>query len=202
MKLIVGLGNPGSEYRNSRHNVGFDLIDLLSQRWSIDIRREKFRALFGQGVRGDDRVMLFKPQMYMNRSGLSVAEAVCFYKASFDDVLVAVDDMALELGRMRLRTGGSAGGHNGLKDIIASLGSKEFTRLRVGIGQARPGSAIGHVLGDFDKDEREMIDASLVKAAEAIECWLDEGIDKAMTKYNVWNRGKGGVETDDAVGQS
>ena len=186
MKLIVGLGNPGQEYQGSRHNVGFDMVDLLARRWMIEMTRQRYHGFFGGGIRNDASVMLLKPQTYMNRSGASVAEAVSFYKLPQEAIMVVLDDMALPVGRLRLRRGGSAGGHNGLQDIVDCLGSDAFSRLRVGIGAAAH-DAVNHVLGAFDKAERPAIEAALTRGAEAVECWLDEGIEPAMNLYNVRN---------------
>ena len=184
MKLIVGLGNPGKAYLNSRHNVGFCLVDLLSDRWQIELKRRKFQARYGSGMVGKESVVLLKPQTYMNLSGASVAEAMSFYQAEPADLLIAVDDMALPLGHLRLRGRGSAGGHNGIEDIISRLGHQKFSRLRLGIGPARPSCAVNHVLGAFDSTEQEVIEASLVRATTAAQCWLDQGVEKAMTEYN------------------
>ena len=184
MKLIVGLGNPGSEYRNSRHNVGFCLVDLLSQRWSVELKRRKHEGRFGSGFRGSEQVLLLKPQTYMNLSGASVLSATSFYKIEDCDLLVVVDDMALELGRVRLRSGGSSGGHNGLKDIVGRLGHDAFARLRIGIGAAAHNDAVGHVLGRFDESEQKAVDEAIVRAADAVDCWIDCGVDEAMTRYN------------------
>ena len=184
MKLIVGLGNPGPEYRNSRHNVGFNLIERLAQKWSIELTRKKHQAVFGSGQRRGTQVILLKPQTFMNLSGSSVAEAIAFYKVALIAVLVIVDDMDLELGRIRIRPHGSAGGHNGLKDIIARLGDDRFGRLRVGIGTAAHGDAVGHVLGRFTPKEQELMDETLADALDAVECWITRGIDQAMTRYN------------------
>jgi PTH1 family peptidyl-tRNA hydrolase len=185
MKLIVGLGNPGKEYQASRHNIGFSLLDVLADRWSIALTRHKHQGLCGNGLRAGEQVVLLKPQTYMNRSGESVAEAMSFYKATFSELLVVLDDMALPLGKLRLRRDGSAGGHNGLQNIIDRLGGNEFARLRIGIGSAAPGTAVAHVLGDFAKNEKSVIAAALGRAAEAVECWLDKGVNEAMNRYNV-----------------
>jgi len=184
MKLIVGLGNPGDQYRHSRHNVGFGVVDLLGHRWSIELKRRKFRGRYGSGTYGSGQVMLLKPQTFMNCSGGSVAEAVVFYKVPLSDLLVIVDDMALEPGRVRLRLGGSAGGHNGLKDIIDQLGIDQFVRLRVGIGTAGPGDATSYVLGTFRPEEQTIMETAIEKAAEAVEDWIAFGIDEAMNRHN------------------
>ena len=184
MKLIVGLGNPGSEYAKTRHNVGFGLVTLLGHRWDISLKRKKFQGRCGDGMCVSERVVLLKPGTYMNRSGCSVVEASQFFKVPASEILVLVDDMNLELGRLRLRGGGSAGGHNGLKSIIGWLGSEEFPRLRVGIGHSSHADSVGHVLGKFSSDEEEAIESSLARAAECVECFVLEGLDAAMSRYN------------------
>jgi PTH1 family peptidyl-tRNA hydrolase len=184
MKLIVGLGNPGAQYQATRHNVGFCLVDLLANRWSIDLKRQKHDALFGQGHYRGDSAILLKPQTYMNRSGQSVLQAVKFYKIDQKDFLVVVDDMDLELGRLRLRSQGGAGGHNGLLDIIEKLGTNDFSRLRIGIGSARGAQAVSHVLGNFSDDEIAWVAQALERSAEALECWMAKGISVAMNRFN------------------
>lgn len=186
MKLIVGLGNPGSEYKKSRHNVGFCLIDVLSQRWGIDLKRRKHQSRFGCGLRGSESIALMKPQTYMNLSGRSVVEAAAFYKIGPDELMVLTDDMALGQGQLRLRRSGSSGGHNGLQSIIDEIGHSDFSRMRVGIGASQAGKAVQHVLGDFDKAEEELLASTLDRAADAVECWLDRGIDAAMNQYNLF----------------
>ena len=188
MKLIVGLGNPGKQYEQSRHNVGYRVVELLASRWSIGLTKQKHSSQFGSGFCGAEQVVLLKPQTYMNLSGESVAGAVVFYKLSVADVLVVVDDTALELGHLRLRGQGSAGGHNGLRDIISRLGRDDFARLRIGIGGAGTNGAVGHVLGSFGKKESAAIESAIESAATVVECWLAEGIELAMTRYNVRNR--------------
>jgi len=184
MKLIVGLGNPGKEYQSNRHNIGFSLVDLLGRRWAIELKKRRHHGLCGAGVQGRESVVLLKPQTFMNNSGSSVAEAVNFYKLVLDDLLVVVDDMALPTGQLRLRRGGSAGGHNGLKDIQEKLGTQDFSRMRIGIGPAGAVDAISHVLGDFAPPERLIIEQALKTSADAVECWINLGIDEAMTRYN------------------
>ena len=184
MKLIVGLGNPGSQYRQSRHNLGFEVVNLLERQWSIDVNRRKFQGRFGGGMVGGQQIVLLKPETFMNRSGGSVVEAVAFYKLPLSDVLVVLDDMDLELGQLRLRPAGSAGGHNGLKDIIARLGNDDFARLRIGIGTAPGDAAVNHVLGSFSSEEMPAVEAACRRAVEAVECWAQWGIDQAMNRYN------------------
>jgi len=184
-RLIVGLGNPGREYAGTRHNAGFEVVDLLAWRLGTDIKRKKFGGLLGESVVGDKKVLLVKPQGYMNRSGQVVATVVGFYRLSLSDVMVVTDDMALDAGRIRIRARGSAGGHNGLKDIIARTGSEAFARLRVGIGAAGDMDARDYVLSRPPAGQREAIDRAIALSADALECWLTEGIDAAMNKYNV-----------------
>jgi PTH1 family peptidyl-tRNA hydrolase len=187
MKLIVGLGNPDNKYDQTRHNVGFMVVDALAERFGATVRRKKFNALTEEIHAEDTKLLLLKPQQYMNRSGHAVSTAAGFYKLSPADILVVTDDMALDVGRVRLRAKGSAGGHNGLKDIIARLGSEDFGRLRVGIGNSGRMDAAAYVLSRFPADEREVIDRAVRTAADAIGCWLRDGIDLAMTRYNVKN---------------
>jgi len=183
MKLIVGLGNPGAEYERTRHNVGFCLLDLLGSRWSIEIKQRKHQGLYGSGWYGEEKIVLLKPQKYMNLSGSSVSRALAYYKIGASDLLVVVDDMALPIGQLRLKPRGSAGGHNGLRDIIEKLGQSEFSRLRIGIGGPAY-SATDHVLGSFSPCERELIDTALQEATKAVVCWLDEGVEETMTRFN------------------
>jgi len=195
MKLIVGIGNPDNKYDQTRHNVGFMVVDALAERFGATVRRKKFNALAEEIHAEDTKVLLLKPQQYMNRSGHSVATAAGFYKLDPADILVVTDDMALDVGRIRLRAKGSAGGHNGLKDIIVRLGSDDFPRLRVGIGDSGRMDAAAYVLSRFSADEREVIDRAIRTAVDAISCWLRDGVDIAMTRYNVKNgSGENGTE--------
>jgi len=184
LKLVVGLGNPGARYENTRHNVGFRVIDVLARRWQVDVGRHRFAGLCGQGRVAGRRVMLLKPMTYMNRSGQAVAEVVGFYKLPLADVMVIVDDLALPLGRLRIRRQGSAGGHHGLEDIIRRLGDDGFCRLRIGIEQVQGPRMVDHVLSPFRPEEREAIESAIERAADAVECWLREGPEEAMNRYN------------------
>ena len=195
MKLIVGLGNPDNKYDQTRHNVGFMVVDALAERFGATVRRKKFSALAEEIHAEDTKALLLKPQQYMNRSGHAVATAAGFYKIDPADILVVTDDMALDVGRIRLRAKGSAGGHNGLKDIIARLGSDDFPRLRVGIGDSGRMDAAAYVLSRFSAEEREVIDRAVRTAVDAICCWLCDGVDIAMTRYNAKN-GLAGNEND------
>ena len=187
MKLIAGLGNPGSKYDDTRHNVGFRVVDALAERFGEKVRRKKFNALTEEVHAEDTKLLLMKPQDYMNRSGHAVATAAGFYKLSPADVLVVTDDMALDVGRLRIRAKGSAGGHNGLKDIIARFGSDDFARLRVGIGDSGRMDAADYVLSRFSAEERAIVDNAVQTAVDAICCWLRDGVDIAMTRYNAKN---------------
>jgi len=184
MKLVVGLGNPGGKYEGTRHNVGFRVADELCGRHGIDVSRAAFSGLAGKGVIGSEPVLVLKPGTFMNLSGRAVREAMTFYKLELPDLLVVSDDMALPLGRLRLRKGGSAGGHNGLASAIAELGSDAFSRLRIGIEQVSGERMVGHVLSPFSRQEEEVIGPAVAKAADAVECWLANGIDAAMNRYN------------------
>jgi peptidyl-tRNA hydrolase, PTH1 family len=183
VKLIVGLGNAGPKYVGTRHNVGFDVVDVLAARWSIDLSTEKFHGWFGLGKVGGVSAALFKPTTLMNRSGRAVVAAGRFYKLELSDLLVIVDDIALPPGRIRMRKEGSAGGHNGLQDIVDRLGSDQWCRLRVGIGEP-VGVASVYVLSRFTEEEAVLMKRVVARAADAAECWATEGPDLAMTRYN------------------
>ena len=184
VKLIAGLGNPGSQYEQTRHNVGFMVLDALAERLGVRIKRKKFNALTEEIADGAQRLLLLKPQQFMNRSGRAVADAAGFYKISAADILVVADDLALEVGRLRLRQKGSSGGHNGLKDVITALGTDAFTRLRVGIGSSGSRQAVDYVLSRFAPDEKPLIEQTVQTAAEAVLCWARQGAEAAMTRYN------------------
>ena len=187
MKLIAGLGNPGSKYDDTRHNVGFRVVDALAERFGEKVRRKKFNALTEEVHAEDTKLLLMKPQDYMNRSGQAIATAAGFYKLGPADVLVVTDDMALNVGRLRIRAKGSAGGHNGLKDIIARFGSDDFARLSVGIGDSGRMDAADYVLSRFSAEERVIVDNAVQTAVDAICCWLRDGVDIMMTRYNAKN---------------
>ncbi|HSW46101.1 MAG TPA: aminoacyl-tRNA hydrolase [Phycisphaerae bacterium] len=184
MKLVVGLGNPGSEYARTRHNVGYRVVDELARRWEFSGARRQFSGLAVSGQAGQEKVLLLKPTTYMNRSGQSVREAMTFHKIDLPDVMVVLDDMALPLGRIRLRAEGSAGGHNGLSDVIGQLGSDLVGRLRIGIEQVSGERMVSHVLTPFSPREEEVIATAVTRAADAVECWLKNGMDEAMTLFN------------------
>lgn len=184
MKLVVGLGNPGGKYQKTRHNVGFQVVEELARRWSYSKARRQFSGLLADGTIHGQRVLLLEPMTYMNRSGTSVREATSFLKIDPADLLVVLDDMALPLGRLRMRAKGSAGGHNGLSSVIQQLGSDVFCRLRIGIGQVGGERMVGHVLSPFTAQEEQVISRAIQVAADAVECWVAEGPDAAATKFN------------------
>ena len=183
MKLIVGLGNPGKKYEHTRHNMGFDVIDLFSELAQIDIDKESFKGLVGRGKVFDEDVFLLKPQTFMNLSGESVREIVSYFKIKIEDIIVIYDDMALAPGRIRLRPSGSSGGHNGIQNIIDNLGTQDIKRIRIGIGEPTYNS-IDYVLSKPSKEERVLIDEAIVDATNALKDILKGNFDKAMTKYN------------------
>ncbi|AQT67327.1 Peptidyl-tRNA hydrolase [Anaerohalosphaera lusitana] len=185
IRMIVGLGNPGSKYRGTRHNVGFDVIDMLAQRLAVDVKQKKFGALLGESFYEGKKLILVKPQQFMNRSGQVVATAAGFYKLPLENLIVITDDLALEPGVVRLRPKGSAGGHNGLADIIRKLHSQEFPRLRVGIGQSEVIETVSYVLGKPAPEQKEPLEKAKKDALAATLCWVDEGISNAMNKFNV-----------------
>jgi peptidyl-tRNA hydrolase, PTH1 family len=185
MKMIVGLGNPGKKYDNTRHNVGFEVVGELARRWRTDSFREKYQALLTEAVRGGEKVLLLAPQTYMNLSGVAVRLASDFYKAAASDLLVVCDDFNLPLGTLRMRARGSAGGQNGLDNIIQQLGTQDFARLRFGIGPVpERWSTVDYVLGKFPKDEHELVGQTLHRAADAVECWIANGATETMNQYN------------------
>ena len=186
MYIIVGLGNPDKKYQNTRHNIGFDVIDVLADRNHITVGEKKHKALVGKGVIGGQKAILVKPQTYMNLSGESVRDVIDFYKADEKkELIVVVDDVDLDVGHIRIRTKGSAGGHNGLKNIILHLGHDEFQRVRMGVGHKPPEYIlVDYVLGHFPPEERRIMDESAQTAAEAIEMILSGGVEKAMNQYN------------------
>jgi peptidyl-tRNA hydrolase, PTH1 family len=185
MKLVVGLGNPGPEYEYTRHNLGFMLVDLLAERAGARVTRQESQALVGQGSLAGVPVLLAKPQTYMNLSGESVKPLAARHGAAPPDVIVAVDDLALPFGKIRVRPGGSAGGHNGLKSIIARLGTPEFPRVRMGIAPDHPlADAKRFVLQAFPRGARKEVDEMLHVAADAVESVLTDGLERAMQRFN------------------
>ncbi|GAB4214457.1 MAG: aminoacyl-tRNA hydrolase [Synechococcales cyanobacterium] len=189
IQLIVGLGNPGSQYQHSRHNCGFMVVDGLSQRWGIPLKLEpRFQGLYGEGTWRSGKVRLLQPQTYMNLSGQSVQAVLNWYKWDPASILVIYDDMDLPLGKMRLRQQGSPGGHNGIKSLIQHLGSDTFPRIRLGVGH--PGGkkeVVKHVLGGFTPEEKPCLQAVLSAAEEAVETILTQDFTVAMNRFNALN---------------
>lgn len=186
MKAIVGLGNPGDKYSHTRHNAGFDVIDILSQKLNVPIKKLKCRALLGETIIGGEKVALIKPQTFMNLSGLTVSDALSWYKLSPQDMLLIVDDIDLPFGQVRLRGKGGAGTHNGLRHIVQCTGTGDFPRVRVGMGAPPPQWDLADwVLGKFaDEEARKIAFDAYMLAAEAALCWAEHGIDLAMNRYN------------------
>ena len=180
MKLVVGLGNPGREYARTRHNVGFEVLETLATRHGATWSRKPDAEL----ARWGRDAVLVKPQTFMNLSGSAVQRWQHFYQVALDDVLIVVDDVNLDAGRLRIRRSGSAGGHNGLKSIIASLGTDQFSRLRVGVGGGERKNLSSHVLGRFTADEEQIIEAAIERAVGAVELFVAEGVVAAMNEYN------------------
>jgi PTH1 family peptidyl-tRNA hydrolase len=196
MKVVVGLGNPGRQYAETRHNVGWMVVDRLAERagWSDRAARGASAAIVSGRYRGLD-VALVKPQTFMNLSGVAVRKALVRFRAPLDELLVVVDDFALPFGKLRFREGGSSGGHNGLESIIDELGSSRFPRLRVGIGDPA-GRAVDHVLSRFTREERVALDEVIDAAADAVEEWARFGVNKAATHWNAWQLGGDEPEAD------
>lgn len=185
MNLIIGLGNPGKQYAATKHNAGFEVIDKLAYDNNININKAKFNALIGEGIIKNKKVVLVKPLTYMNLSGESIKAAINWYKISNKDIIVIYDDIDLDIGAIRIREKGSAGGHNGMKNIIYLLNTDEFIRVRVGVGnKPKEWNLADYVLSRFSKDEIPQIIDGFTKAADAIETILESGVCVAMNKYN------------------
>ena len=186
MFIIVGLGNPTPEYEGTRHNVGFEVIDALARKYNIDVDTKKHRAYIGKGMIEGQKVILAKPQTYMNLSGESVRSLLDYYKVDEEqELLVIYDDISLGVGQIRIRAKGSAGGHNGIKNIIAHLGTQEFPRIKVGVGDKPPRMDLAdYVLSRFSKEDREKMEQAFKDAAEAVEVMIAEGPDAAMNRFN------------------
>lgn len=189
MFLIVGLGNPGNEYENTRHNIGFKVIDNIASEYNIDINRQKFKGMCGEGFIENTKVILLKPTTYMNLSGESIREVVDFYKLSNKEVIVIYDDISLNVGRLRIRDKGSAGGHNGIKSIIAHLGTDVFPRIKVGVGQPNV-DLVKYVLGNFTKEEMEVLSESIDASTKAVMEMIKNDTTAAMNKFNGFKANK------------
>ncbi len=186
MYIIAGLGNPTAQYQGTRHNVGFDVIDKLADRYNISVEGRKSRAFVGKGIIEGQKILLVKPQTFMNLSGESIRGLVDYYKIDPEtELLVIYDDISLDVGQLRIRKKGSAGGHNGIKNIIAQLDTQVFSRIKVGVGEKPKGYDLAdYVLGHFSKAEREMMEEGYDNAIEAIKLFLQDDIDQAMNLYN------------------
>ncbi len=186
MYIIVGLGNPGRQYAHTRHNVGFDTLDVLAEKYRIGTEGRKFKAVYGRGLIEGRRVVLAKPQTFMNLSGESVRELVDFYKTDpASELIVVHDDISLEPGQLRIRVKGSAGGHNGMKNIIAHLGTQEFLRIKVGVGEKPAGYDLAdYVLSHFNREEQEGMNQAFERAADAVVKIMTDGVEAAMNEYN------------------
>lgn len=185
MYVIAGLGNPGKQYEGSRHNVGFMTLDQLADRFGIDVKERAHKALIGKGVIEGNKVILVKPQTFMNLSGESIRAAADFYKIDPEHIMIIYDDISLDPGQLRIRKKGSAGGHNGIKSIIAHLGSQEFPRIKVGVG-AKPDrmDLADYVLGHFSQVETRIMEDAVKEAAQAVQAIILDGIETAMNRYN------------------
>ena len=186
MYVIAGLGNPGAKYENTRHNIGFMAVDAIAAKNHISVQEKKHTALLGKGMLGSEKVLLVKPQTFMNLSGESIREIIDYYKIEEKTELIVIsDDISLAPGALRIRKKGSAGGHNGLKNIILHLGHDEFQRIRLGVGEKPAGYDLAdYVLGHFNEDDRALIAKSVEQAAQAAEVMITEGADKAMNLFN------------------
>lgn len=186
MKLIVGLGNPGRQYEETRHNVGFKVIDRLSERLNIPVDKAKFNGVYGQGIIAGEKVLILKPLTYMNLSGECIRPLMAYYDINVEDLLVVYDELDLPVGKIRLREKGSAGGHNGMKSIIQHLGTQEFKRIRIGVDRPNNGMKIAdYVLGRFPTEEAIDVINSIDRSAEASEKWLTTAFLQVMNEFNV-----------------
>ena len=186
MYIIVGLGNPEPEYAKTRHNMGFDVINKLASKNNIELTKTKFNAIYGTGIIKNKKVILIKPQTYMNNSGESVIEFVNFYKENLQNVIVVYDDMDTDIGQIRIRAKGGAGSHNGMKSMVKELKSEEFPRIRVGIGKPiNEFDRINYVIGSIPNEEYTKLQEGEDLATQAIEYWLENGIDNTMNRYNI-----------------
>ena len=179
MYLIVGLGNPGKEYAGTRHNIGFEAVDYIADKYNIELNRIKFKGIFGEGMINGKKVILLKPTTYMNLSGESIREVVNFYKISNEDIIVIYDDISLEVGRLSIREKGSHGGHNGIKSIIANLSTDVFPRVKIGVGGPK-GDLVSHVLGKFSNSEIEILRETIIATSEAVSTMITKDTNEAM----------------------
>ena len=206
MFIIAGLGNPGRKYENTRHNMGFIAVDLLAEKYGIKVDKIKFKALVGEGRIAGQKVLLVKPQTYMNLSGESIREVMSFYKEDIENLIVIYDDIDIPTGTIRLRKKGSAGTHNGMRNIVYLLADDGFPRIRVGIGSDKKVDLINYVTSGVTKGEKELLEGALLKAADAAAAIVEKGIEKAMNEYNVKPKKekekKAAAEADNAAGEA
>lgn len=185
MYIIVGLGNPGTKYEKTRHNIGFRILDALAERNGIDFAEGKHKGLIGKGIVGGCKCILVKPQTFMNLSGECVRPVMDYYKEDSNNVIVVYDDITLDVGKIRIRKKGSAGGHNGIKSLIAHMGTQEFPRLRFGVGDKPAKMDLAdYVTGRFSEEDEKLACDNMQRACEAVECMIEEGFDSAMNKFN------------------
>ena len=185
MYIIAGLGNPTREYEKTRHNVGFEVIDVLADMLGTTVEEKKFKGCYGRGIIGGEKVLLLKPQTFMNLSGESIRAASDFYKVDPEHIIIIYDDISLDVGQLRIRKKGSAGGHNGIKNIIAHLGTQEFPRIKVGVGdKPKKMDLADYVLSRFSKEDRAAMEDAFKEAAKAVEVMITEGMDTAMNQFN------------------
>lgn len=185
MYLIVGLGNPEEDYSKTRHNMGFNVVNKIAKKYGIEINKKKFDSLYGEGIIENEKVILLKPQTYMNLSGKAIIQVVNFYKIPLENICVIYDDMDIEPGIIKIRKKGGAGSHNGMKSVVAELNSEDFARIRVGIGTPKfKDDSINYVIGAIPEEEVKILDEAATKAANAMISILKDGIDNAMNKFN------------------
>lgn len=185
MKCIIGLGNPGAKYANTRHNLGFTVIHQVAERLNIQVSKQKYHALYGEGMMKGEKIILLQPLTFMNLSGKSVCSVVNYLNLPLEDLLVIYDDMDFSVGQLRLRKKGSAGGHNGMRSVIAALQTNAFARLRIGIGKPSEREVISHVLSTFSKDEQIIMDQVIEQAVSAVLSFITQGIDQTMNHFNI-----------------
>jgi len=186
MYLVIGLGNPGDEYKHTRHNVGFDVIDLMADKYNVSVNRVKFKGVYGEINIASEKVILLKPNTYMNLSGECVQQASSFYKIPNENIIIIYDDISLDVGKLRIRNKGSAGGHNGIKSIISNMASDIFSRIKIGVGQPER-SLIPYVLGRFSSEDRILIEKTFEASINAIETIIEKGSTEAMNQFNGFN---------------
>lgn len=185
MFLIIGLGNPEKDYGNTRHNMGFNVINKIAEKYNIEINKTKFKALFGSGNINNEKVVLLKPQTFMNLSGESVKEAIDFYKIDLENILIIYDDIDLNPGKIRIKKSGGPGTHNGMRSIVQNLGTENFARLRVGIGKPEGHiDLVEYVIGHINQEDKDLLENGVDLAVKAIDTIIDENIDVAMNMYN------------------